>query len=252
MRAALFAIVVLSLTLVSCRGDDDTAAPSTTRAVASTTTSTVPGPPPTVAAQPGPRAFTVRGVHLRAGESLDIALHPDSPMRLTAKTANLEVCPAAVNGGIDLTGGSWPGDVFDRCVPFVDGRATVPAPPLDTFHIAFGVRARGGGTTTIDVLDVDYAAVDQFCMVTFPPLAANATSPPVVVTPTRSTTVVAGTDSTAADVRVLQGGGRLPAYPPSTAQRGASYGPARLGMPVTATVIPRTALDRPTLLVEWS
>jgi hypothetical protein len=251
MRATTFAIVALSLVCAACSGDDDTAAPSTTASVAVTTTTTTPGPPPTVASEPGRRTFTVRGARLRAGQSLDIALHPDSPMQLTSTTANLEVCPAAVNGTIDLTGGSWPGDAFDRCVPFVDGRAIVPVPPVHSFHIAFGVRARGGGATTIDRLAVDYAAVDQFCAVAFPPLAANATSPDMVVTPARSTTVVASADPTA-DVSVVQRGHPLPEYAPSTAVRGSSFGPAQLGSPVTVTLTPGEPVGRPVLFVEWS
>jgi hypothetical protein len=254
MRAPFVAIVVCSLVLVACSGDDDAAAPSspstTTTDVATTTTAA--GPPPTVASNPGRRTFLVRETQLRKGESLDIALHPDSPMQLTTTTTNLEVCPAAVNGGIDLSGGSWPGDVFDQCLPFVDGHATVPAPPVHSFHIGFGVRDREGGATTIDELAVDYVGVDQFCQVMFPQRDANETSPEIVVTPTRSTTVVAGVEASPAPVSVEQRSRPLPAYAPTSAVRGTTYGPARLGAPVTITLTTGPPIDQTALLVEWS
>jgi hypothetical protein len=249
--------VATVLTVAACSRGHDTTAATSTAATASTAPATAPAPPitgpvPTVAGVPGRRSLDVRDVRLARGEALGIALHPDGATALASSTDDLEVCPATTDGDIDLGGGSWPGDVFDGCIPFAAGHATVPGTPVNTFHVGFAVRARGAAPVTIDHLGLDYAGVDQFFLVRFPPLGPDAASAEVVVAPKRSTTVVAEAQSPGVEVHVTQSARPLGEYPPGPQYQGTMYGPVELGGPVTVTLTAARAVDRPSVVIEWS
>jgi hypothetical protein len=249
-RVAL--LVAIALLVAACSGDDDTTTATSPRATATstTTTTTAPGPPATIPSDLGRRTVEVRDVDLAAGEALGFALHPGSDMRISA-AGDLEVCPATTDGAIDLTGGSWPGDLFESCLPLRAGPATVPAPP-STYHVGFAVRARGGGATTVDEVSLDYEAVDGFFAVFFTALDADRPSADVVVTPTRSTTVVAGTGTAGPQVELEQRGAQLPAYAPTPRYEGRPYGPATLDEPVTMRVVVTKPTARVMLFLEWA
>jgi hypothetical protein len=141
--------------------------------------------------RPGERTLGVHALLLRPGEALGIALHPHGPVELDGPTT-LEVCPATTDGEIDLTGGSWPAaSGFGSCVPFAGGHATVPATPVDSFHVGFAVRGRNGAPVNVDGLAITYAGVDQFFLVALPTIPKNGRSATLIVYPRRSSTVVA-------------------------------------------------------------
>jgi hypothetical protein len=134
----------------------------------------------------GPRTFRVQNVHLAPGAALSIGLHPtQQPVKVeVTPAAVLEVCPATLDGDIDLHGSSWPVP-FRSCIPLdASGHAVLPA-TNGFFHVAFALRSpKTTGTTVADVA-ISYSASDSFVQIGRPAGSATTT---VVITP-RSTTV---------------------------------------------------------------
>lgn len=123
---------------------------------------------------------------MTGGNWLTVGLHPTTaPVELHASaTAQLEVCPAGLDGG--LTDSSWPAYFhFPSCIVMASGNATLPA-TNGSFHVAFAVKTISAASPAALTLTVDYAATDTFVQV-IPPSSAS-TSLTVTYTPRTSTT----------------------------------------------------------------
>ena len=252
---------MLALVLVgACRDGDDVGTARTTQAPTSSTTST------TVALAPievgrVQRTVTMRDLEIGRGATLGVGLHPGSRMVLTAKTADaLEVCPATTDTDIDLSGGSWPGDKFTTCLRFRNGRAVVPATPVDTYHVGFAVRAPGGaGRATVDELTLAYESVDGYFVVALPPVEEGERTAEIVVEPETANAVeVDAYASTRFDrtdelaVTVTQDGKKVAAHAATDTSHGVPYGPVVPGREVVIAADAARAFERPTFFVTWS
>jgi hypothetical protein len=263
MRSTRLLVIVTLLLAGACSdGDDDGddgAAPTTDTTVAARPTTTLPLTP--VDQGRAQRVATVRDLELGASETFGVALHPGSEIRLTARTDDaLEVCQATTDAELDPSFGSWPGKVFPSCIQFDDGRAVIPATPVDSYHVGFAVRGPAGtSAASVDELTIDYEAVDGFFLLAFPPVEVGEGTPPIVVVPETSSTIEVDSygDSRfrahhGMEVSVSQDGEALARHEPGDQTHGLPYGPAAPGAEVEITGRATEAFERPNYLVNWS
>jgi hypothetical protein len=171
---------------------------------------------------PAARSVEVRGLRLRAGESVGFAYHPSvEPAELRVSKPGFEACPATTDGEIDLTGGSWPSaSGFETCRPTdASGRVQVPSTTIPTFHVGFALRTRDGRAAKNVRISIDYEEVDGLFFYRPPPLRPGTRSAAIVdQSPSGPVAVVCMTTESGAppmNVRVVleQEGHRLRACP---------------------------------------
>ena len=268
-------VCVLLLAGAGCSGQEATAPATTppTRAPTTSTSPTTTRPPPPVGTSPpnvstgegtGARHIEIPPFTLGPGETIGAAFHPSTkPVTVASTASGLEVCPGTTDGELITGVGGWPEPGFKVCRPLdADGRTTLPAVSVSTFHVGVVVRPHTPGPVSVDKLTIDYEAVDGYFLVLGPPIAPGAISPDVTIALTAFTSIRAkATDPKmgtrlpdTVNIEVTQAG-RLVESNESTdpERRGRVFGVMNLGVPVTAHI--RNNSDQPVsaqLWLEWN